>query len=496
MSERLPAQLEGELRGLRTELPRVTSHQLIRHARAAALLISWCRRALAQGHLVTAAVALRDVLGLRRAELETLRIPVDLLDLFPRWRDGSRHGFRPPPPHASLVPAASTLPLGPIRLLFAPATGAVPLILPLLRALDARLDPDTPITVMVDPGKAAKEFARIAKEVLRNPRRIHFEMGRSATMFARDHALAAQGPKGEPILLIPRGFRPDRGKEDVALDARAAQRALGVKVRRSLLYWEGGNILFDGRRCLIGADLVRENIGRLGLARDEIVAVLQAEFGTGVAALGEVSRSAFDGTQDRLSRSGQASYHIDLDVSPLGSVNGQRAVVMLTDPDLGLEVLPRVLRHPRLHAWHGLARRVGQRLQADEYRRVADERRPRLHRYRRQLERLGYRVVAVPELRVDPSRSLAGLGNMDFAFCNVLPALHRKHPAVYYLPWGIPALDRLAERQWRSVGVTPVALSYFAPLAHGMMVLAAGLHCFVGPLPDTVRGADCPTVRH
>jgi hypothetical protein len=66
---------------------------------------------------------------------------------------------------------------------------------------------------------------------------------------------------------------------------------------------------------LVGADLVRENIGRPGLARDEVVAILEAEFGSEVSVLGEVSRSAFDGTQDRLSRSGQASYHIDLDLS-------------------------------------------------------------------------------------------------------------------------------------------------------------------------------------
>lgn len=473
------------MRGLRAELPQVTASQLIRHARAAALLISWCRRALAEGHLVATAVALRTALGLKRAELETLRIPVDLLDLFPRWHNGSRDGFRPPTPYASLVPAASSLPIGPIRVLLAPAAGALPLMLPLLRGLVARLDRDTPITVMVDPGKAAKEFRRIAEQVLGDPRRVRFELGRSATMFARDHALAARGPTGNPLLLIPRGFRPDRGKEDVALDERAARRALGVTVRRSQLYWEGGNVLFDGHRCLIGADLVRENIGRLGLSRDEVVAILEAEFGTEVSVLGEVSRSAFDGTQDRLSRSGQASYHIDLDLSPLGSVVAHDPpVVMLTDPDLGLGVLPLVLRHPRLDAWRGVTPRVGRQVQADEYRRVAEERRPRLHRYRRQLERLGYRVIAIPELRVDPSRSLVGVGNMDFAFCNVLPALHRGHAAVYYLPWGIPALDRLAERQWRRARVAPVALSSFAPLAHGMMGLAAGLHCFVGPVPE------------
>jgi hypothetical protein len=371
--------------------------------------------------------------------------------------------------------------------LLAPAAGALPLMLPLLHGLASHLDAETQITVMVDPGKVATEFRRVARRALGNSRRIRFETGRSATMFARDHALAARGPTGDPLLFIPRGFRPNRGKEDAALDARAARRALGVTVRRSLLYWEGGNILFDGHRCLVGADVVRENIGRLGLSRDEVIAILEAEFGTSVAVLGDVSRSAFDGRQDRISRSGQASYHIDLDVSPLGTVDGTRPVVMLTDPDLGLQVLPDVLRHPRLDAWHGLTPRVGRGMQADEYRRIAAERRPRLQRYRRQLERLGYRVIAIPELRVDPSRNLAGVGNKDFTFCNVLPALHRGRPAVYYLPWGIPALDRVAEKQWRRVGVTPVALSDFAPLAHGMMGLAAGLHCFVGPVPARVR---------
>ncbi len=487
MSERLPtklpARLGSELRALRRELPRVAGSRLIRHARAAALLLSWCRRALVQGHLVHTAVALHRVLGLRRAELGTLRIPVDLLDRFPHWRDGSRAGFCPPRPHASLVAATAESALGAIRIQLAPSSGTAPVVLPLLRALERHLDADTPITVMVERGKAASALRGIARQVLRNPRRVRVETGRSATAYARDHALACLSPTGAPELLIPRGFRPHRGKEQSALDARATRRALSMPVRRSQLYWEGGNVLFDGHACLVGADLVRENMGRLGLARDEVVAILEAEFGSHVAVLGEVARSSFDGTQDRLSQSGQASYHIDLDVCPLGRINDGPPVVMLSDPDLGLSVLSQVLRHSLLSAWHGFPQRLGRQLLADEYRRVADERRPRLQRYRRQLERLGYRVVGLPELRVDSTRRLAGLGNMDFTFCNALPARHRGRPAVHFLPWGIPALDRLAVRQWRRAGVTPVPLSKFAPLAHGMMELAAGLHCFVGAVP-------------
>ncbi len=480
MRERLPASLVAELRDLREELPRIPARRLIRQARAAALLITWCRRALAQGHLVSVAHALHTSLGLGLDEMRTLRIPADLLALFPRWTEGSREGFRAPRRYASLIAAAAEAPLGPVRLQLSLAAGAAPLVLPLLRGLETQLDPDVPITLMIEPGRAAHALRRTAREVLRDPHRIRVEVATAATTFARDHSLAARARDGSPVMLVPRGFRPERGKEDAALDARRTRRALGVRVRRSRLYWQGGNILFDGHACLVGADTVRENMGRLGLAAEEIIAILEAEFGASVATLGELSRSRYDGTQDHLVRSGQASYHIDLDVCPLGVVDGGRPAVMLTDPALGLAVLSGVLSHPRLASSHGLPARLGKRLQDEEYRRVAAQRGPRLDRYRRQLERLGYRVIALPELRVDSARRLVGIGNIDLSCCNALPAMHRGRPSIYHLPWGIPAFDRLAERQWRRAGLRPVPLSNFASLAHGMMELAAGLHCFVG----------------
>lgn len=436
---------------------------------------------------MTTAHALRTALGLRRDELEMLRLPVDLLDRFPRWREGSRAGFRPPDAFARLEPAGAARPLGPIRLQLTNDAGATRLVLPLLRGLEETLDPGTRITVLVEPGRDGPVLRRLGRSVLRDPRRVRFETARSATTYARDHALPAHGPDGAPLLLIPRGFRPHRGEEDAALDARAARRALGLPIRRSLLYWEGGNILVDAARTLVGGDLVRNNMVRLGLARDEVLAILEAEFGMPVAVLGGASRRGFDATQDRSTRSGQASYHIDLDVCPLGVAVGGRPVVMLTDPDLGLRVLARVLRHPRLADGHGLPAALGRRLLAEEYRRVADERRPILAGYRRTLERLGYEVRSLPELRIGGDRARVGLGNLDFSYANALPALHRGRPAVHFLPWGIPALDALAARQWRAAGVLPVPIADFPPLAHAMMELDAGLHCFVGALPAPRR---------
>jgi hypothetical protein len=223
-------------------------------------------------------------------------------------------------------------------------------------------------------------------------------------------------------------------------------------------------------------------MARLGLSRDEVLATLAAEFGAPVHVLGRVSRATFDTSRDKLGRSGQASYHIDLDVCPLGVIGRRSPAVLLGDPDLGLRLLPRVLAHPSVRDAHGLGAE-GRRLLAREYRRVAGVRRPLLAGYRRQLERLGYRVVRVPELRADGKRRLVGVDALDVSYCNALPALHRGKPALYYLPCGVPALDAAAERAIRRAGVLPVQLTSFAPLAGGMMRLAAGAHCFCGPLP-------------
>lgn len=55
----------------------------------------WCRRALAENHLVSVAACLRREFGLDLNDLEAIGVPVDLLGRFPHWEQGSRHRFRP-----------------------------------------------------------------------------------------------------------------------------------------------------------------------------------------------------------------------------------------------------------------------------------------------------------------------------------------------------------------------------------------------------------------
>ncbi len=455
---------------------------MLRQARAAARLIGWCRRALAKGHLVSVARALYRALGADIAELDTLGLPTDLLERFPGWRRGPAGEYRARQRALTLLAAGASRPMGRLRVHLALDSEAVPLVLPLLRGLDEQLDADSTIVAGIEPGPLAAEVRQLAGRVLAHPRRVRFAVVGSATAFARDHALAARSARGRPVLLVPRGFHPERGQARAALDERRARKAFGARIVHSALYWQGGNVLADAHHCLVGADLVRENMARLGLTRDEVLATLTAEFGLSVHVLGQVSRATFDRAGDRLGRSGQASYHIDLDVCPLGVIGRSRPVVLLGDPDLGLPFLRRALAHPSVRDAHGLGA-AGQRLLAREYRRVAARRRPILAGYRRQLERLGYRVVRVPELRAEGKRRLVGVDALDVSYCNALPALHRGSPALYYLPCGVPALDAAAERSMRRAGVLPVRVTSFAPLARGMMRLAAGLHCFCGPLP-------------
>jgi len=234
----------------------------------------------------------------------------------------------------------------------------------------------------------------------------------------------------------------------------------------------------DATHCLVGADTIAENRARLGLTTAETLAILRAELGRDVRVLGEPARARLDQDAERVVRSGQAAYHLDLDVALLGRVGpGGQLVALLADPALGLALLPRVLAHPRLVAAHFAARPHARRLLAAAYRREAVRRMPWLRMYRRQLVALGYRVVGVPDLRTDPRANLQGVANLDVSCCNVVPARRGRTPVVYYATWGIPALDRVAVARYRSAGVEPRAVGEDGELAHELMRLHAGLRC-------------------
>jgi hypothetical protein len=456
----------------------------VRHASTVVGLLSLTRRALGHTHLVHVASALARELHLGLDELRALRLPVDLLEAFPHWRSGSTSGFRPPSRRFALAAEGAAQPIPALRLHIAPAAGDTPIVITLLRDLEQRLDPATRLVTLIDSDTNASEIRRIARIAVKDRRRVRFVSVDFGTIFARDNAMAARDERGRPILLIPRTLRTPLESDAKPLDVRATERHLGVRVVRSRLHWHGGNILYDGATLAVGADTIAENVTRLGLSGDEVIDIFAAELGNDVTVLGNPASGRFNHAHNRIRSSGQASYHLDLDVVLLGRTRSRRPTALVADLRAGLTVLPDVLSRRRSRASAPYLATPGARaLVAAEYRLTVRQRTPILAAYAEALASRGYRVIRVPQLQTRGTQEgPGGLPGWDFVYCNVLPGLNRGRPAVHYTPWEIPRLDAAAARALRSARVRPVRISRTAYLASAMMERAAGLRCFCGTL--------------
>lgn len=454
--------------------------------RSADLLSQWRRavqHALSTRHLVDVASELGGKTGGRERDLEILGVPVDLLECFPEWRRGSRTPFQPGTSGLRLAASGAGVPIGTLRLQMSPTGGTIPYALLLLRALLNRLDPVTRFVVVVEPGADIDALARLAVRFHPQARpRVRFVPLRCISVFAQDNARAARDGGGRPVLLVPRAFRSGGARAEDELDPADAERAFGLPVRRSRLYWEGGNVVHDDDRCFVGVDTLAENAARLGLSHAEIVSLLEAEFGLPVTPLGRAGKSRFDPVDDRGCQSGQASFHIDLDVALPGRFGrARRPRALVADAARGVDFIDAVLAVRRLVEGHFLPARDIRRHVRAEYEASAEERHPILLEYASALAEQGYRVLGMPDLRINPKMDVYRRVNLDFGFCNVLPGLHRNRPAVYHFISGVRALDEDASRRMRQAGVDPVPVST-ADVASALMVLQGGLHCCCGSM--------------
>ena len=457
--------------------------QLLAHAD---LLGSWrleVRRALSDRHLVTVASELASAFGFDLSALEALGIPVDLLDCFPDWRRGSRVPFRPTRTGLTIAPAGAGVPLDTIRLQLSPTPGSVAHALHLLRDALVSFDPATRFVVIVEPGADLDALARLVDRFSRGGRsRVRFVPMACATVFAQDNALATRDAQGRPVLLVPRAFRAGESRAEDALDPDEAERALGLPVRRSRLYWEGGNIVHDVTSSFVGVDTLAENAARLGLVAGETMAILRAELGVPIAALGRLEQSSFDPIGHRSVSSGQASFHVDLDVALLGRFGrARRPRALVADAARGLDFVDDVLAKRWRVEGHFLPARDIRRHVRAEYDACASARHPLLLEYAATLEKHGYSVTGVPDLRIDTRMDVFRRVNLDFGFCNVIPGLRGKRPAVYHFVSGVRRLDADAAARMRLAGVEPVAVSN-ADVASALMLLQGGLHCCCGSL--------------
>jgi hypothetical protein len=461
----------------------VTVAELAQHE---ALLEAWrqaVRQALANRHLVTVASELATLFHGDMESLAVLGVPVDLLDCFPRWRAGLSEPFEPPAGRMRLVPSGAAVPIGMLRLQLSPTPGSIPYALLLLRDLLRTLDANTSFVVVVEPGANVDELARLAARFHPDaPTRVRFVQLACISVFAQDNAKAARDRSGHPLLLVPRAFRRGSLRAEDELDPIQAQHAFQVEVRHSQLYWEGGNIIHDERRSFVGADTIAENVARLGLDASQVTAIFESEFGVPVTALGRLHDARFNTSDERQTCSGQASFHIDLDVSLLGTLpRASRPRALVADAARGLDFVGDVLAVRRLVAGHFLPPvQLARHLRA-EYEASAAARHPLLIEYAETLATHGYRIFGVPDLRIDPAMDIFQRVSLDFGYCNVLPGLQKNRPSVAHFVSGVRALDADASRCIRRAGVTPIAVSS-PEVASALRLLQGGLHCCCGPI--------------
>jgi hypothetical protein len=453
--------------------------ELLAHGELIAQLHDWCKTALEDAHLVPVASTLYNALEISVAEMALLGIPVDILHHFPNWQTGSRDGFAPQNLHIRLPNIGASHPIGLLRLQLSPFSPTLSAALLLIRRLIEVLDESVKLSVAVEPGgnlEALHEiiggFGKRAKE------RVSLIELQMTSVFAQDNARGAASENGDPLVLIPRGFRQEREREREALNTQLNLEQFQLPIVRSNLYWEGGNIINDDRCCFIGIDHIRENMTRLGLSKDEVLALFHAEFGSEIEFLGSFEDTAYHPGEFRPYSTGQASFHIDLDLHVLGKVaDGKAPVALLASPEAGLTQLELVLERKQIVADHFLSAEDAREHIDIEYRAYAEERLERLHSYRASLENRGYRVVDVPDLRIDPRDNLFSTRNLDFIYCNVISANHSGVPTIFYLPYNLEPLDALAEKAYRETGCNVVRVSKTGRLANFLMLFNGGLRC-------------------
>ncbi len=464
---------------MKSELGPASAGRALRHAGTVAGLLTLVARELGRIHLVTLASTLARELAVDVDGLRSLRLPVDLLAAFPHWREGSANHFTPRSLGLRLSPDRIDRALPGLRLHVSPRLSGAALLFNLLHDLRNTLDRSTPIAVLVDSVHDPRSLRRAASNLFGPLPHVRFVAVDFGSLFARDSALAARDRRDRPVLFVPRRLPPDHRDKAEALDRRAAERTLGVRVMQSRLHWQAGNILFDGRTLAVGADTIAENVSRLGLSIDEVTKLLSAEFGHAITVLGDPAAGRVDDEYEGMRPSGQASYHIDLDVALVGA---SEPTALVADERLGLSLLPAALASRALErpSYLESPSRV-RKLIVQEYRTGARQRARRLQQYRDALIARGYRVVSVPDLRTRAlNESVAGV--RDISYCNVLAARVRGRSSLLYAAWGIPALDAAAVKAYGQAGATPIRIGR-AALAPAMMERAAGLRCYCGAMP-------------
>ena len=289
----------------------------------------------------------------------------------------------------------------------------------------------------------------------------------ATTIWTQDPFLVLSTAKGEVTLLMSRDFE----RADDRVMAEVISRATGYRVQRSGLFFEGGNIVSDADRVLIGADTIRRNALELDVAEQEVVLRFEEQLGRPVLVVGPVP---------------QPIPHIDMMLTPLGdrailvADTGAGARIaehaMEDDPEAVAEFERRTEEQffgdPSVRQVNGRkGPLVAPRLQGRTRDMIARSRElaPVLDEVARSLEAYGYRVVRMPLLFGGPDvdQSVPGdnrplqAGYPMLTYNNVLLAEDAGAKRVYLPRYGWAPMDAAATQVWEALGFATRAIDGF-----------------------------------
>jgi hypothetical protein len=442
----------------------------------------------------------RDVVGdvsLEDDELRRLGFAPDILRCF-RSGQAETFAYEPSARGFELVTEHARCPLHHARLELPSSPQSVALGLKALHDMVCHLDPQIEISVLVPRAANPAALGRLAQRWASRSAPLRFIPCRTRSLFSQDNGKAGIDGLRTRTLLVPRQLSADP-RSSVLDAADLLGDAIGVSVKASRLFWEGGNVLYDGYRCLVGANTVAVNQMRLGLSADEVCGALAAEFGAAkLLVLGDenVARNVllqqraethggpdpgYDGLREYRIEAGQADFHLDLDVAPLGRLPNGKPAVALADPDAGLRHLPAIQTLDERFAGHFLPPAEMRAVLAARAAKTAERRRQWLKLYRSQLEDAGYDVLSVPDFRISPSDHYLDRENFQFNYVNVVPHGSPEQPRVCLWRYGVHALDSAAYAAYRASGIEITTLAE-ETTANETSRLYAGPHCVVSKL--------------
>ncbi len=407
--------------------------------------------------------------------LESLGLAADILRFFNHQSKDPEFNFKPAVANFNLLPESADHVIKAIRLQIPQSPLSVSIGLKLLRDMLSSFESSVHFKLCLHQYHNAEAILNLIQSWGFDHQRVTLIAYEAINLFAQDNAISGQLNNGATVLLLPRAeIQSQQAEKELQILATAIE----LPVYRSRLFWEGGNILYDGHYCLIGANCIAKNICCLGLTEQQVIKAFSIEFDVQVIVLGDVKKAIQNEIKQVDLSGGQADFHIDLDISLLGlnPATGQPMAAVAT-AESSDKLLAAVLKSKNLFEQHFADRHMMRDIFVDHINKSMQSRRPLLKHYRKTLQANGYQILDLPDLRMISKFNMFGRLNTSFNYCNVIPSLDSSgNKRVHLFAYGIDELDNLAAACYQNAGITPFFVGNDVT-ANELLQLHGGLHC-------------------